>query len=115
MTEQLVAEIISLIKDSKEFVVGQAPSVIQQMLAYGAWDAKFAMWVFGIAVAIGLILIFTDIVLWGNSAGVIIGCFIVIVCGICMAYNFSTLKKIEIAPKVYLLEQLANMAKPSSK
>jgi hypothetical protein len=105
--------LIQNINEITDFSKEQLPDVARQVLEYGAWDAQYgltlstiAACVFGIMFMICIIKVFTSY----DTAGSIIlsifsGLFLFLSCIGIMANN-STLKKIEIAPKYYLIQKI---------
>jgi hypothetical protein len=107
--EEIVNKLIEYLDAGGDFVKEQAPDVINQMINYGTWDARFGLLVFSIGMLIGAFLFLGGVLSDCEGfqiGGSVLGVFAVVlcICGLCS--NYSALKKIEIAPKVYLLEQL---------
>ena len=110
-----VTKLLAYLDQTVTFAQGQLPEIATQILSYGAYDAVLGMWTFGIIAAILLLIsAWMYISSWGNDwsdSG--IGSLILLVIGIvltvCAVQNFSVYKKIELAPKVYVVEQVRGM------
>jgi len=110
-TAQLTEFLLSTLKDTKQFVVGQAPDVVRQILAYATWDAKFGIYcgiMLLILSLINFILSATDDSSFGERAVIcgVLSIIFFIIGVVSIPCNYSTLKKIEIAPKVFIMDQL---------
>lgn len=110
--EQLIEFLLQTMKETKSFAIEQAPEVAREMLAYGSWDARldlFCCMIF-LSAAIPLFLMWRH-GLKNDSEGLMcVGCMGTIVCllfglvaGRC---GYANLKKIELEPKVYIIEKL---------
>jgi hypothetical protein len=111
-TDELMKYLLSTLKDTVEFSKEQAPEVARQMLELGRWEAlTTAYW--GIFWAVGAI-VWALIILWfarkcddGDIVGFILVPIAAFFFGIyCFVSSYSEFKKIEIAPKVYLIEKV---------
>lgn len=112
--EQLIEFLLQTMKETKSFAIEQAPEVAREMLAYGIWDANADLF-FCMAFLLAAIPLF---LMWrhglkNDSEGLMcLGCMGTIVCllfglvaGRC---GYANLKKIELEPKVYIIEKLIN-------
>lgn len=109
--EASMVEILKWVKEAKEFTTAQAPDVVAQMLAYGAWDSIYSIKVFGIAALICLAIAIYDVFI--SETGILsvlfgVG-FLTFLFG--TACSYSTLKKIQMSPKLYVIDQIAEMGK----
>ena len=110
-TNQLTEFLLSTLKETKQFVVDQAPDVVRQMPAYATWDAKLGIYI-GIGCVVAAILFFflsiSDDSYPGGRAIIcgILSTILIIVGPFAICCNYSMLKKIEIAPKVFIMDQL---------
>lgn len=102
----LIDQLVKMIQDGSDFVGGQLPDVAKQILAYNAWSAHFWMWVFITFALISVVLFIAACLSIGAEpvcALAIIG-LVVSLAGV--GFNYSDLKEIQIAPKLYLIETL---------
>lgn len=115
MNEKLIEEVLKIVKDSAGFVSGQAPEVVQQMLASDIFSSR--CWaVFSIAMSLVMASIvgwsihrYTiadryDSPIWG--LGVFVFSLILILAVGCTVDNFLIAYKINHFPKAYLVEKL---------
>lgn len=121
MKDELIKELLNVINGTKEFVLAQAPDVARQIVLYETWVSVAY-------IAISLIII--SLVWWRVypvvklerakekyqnidllcSCWASIGAFTVIL-SIVIVINLSTLLKVTLAPKFFLLEFLGGLVK----
>lgn len=107
ITEVLAKTIL----ETKDFVKEQAPDVARQMLEFGAYDAKLSIVVAIIFLILGLCLLVYGITHSDDGDFLpfmsgFIGGFMALSSMFAIPCSYSTLKKIELAPKAYLIEKL---------
>lgn len=109
MNEELTKKLIQLIESAQNFTVENAPLYAKELLAYGAFDHTLWMWISGV---VGVLLFILSIAMFLTeiAEGVVIGSVLVFLMvigfGVSSVTNYSELKKIEKAPRVYILEKL---------
>ena len=110
-TQKLVEKMIQYLEMAEGFVKTEAPDLIQQYLTYEAWASERTMYI-GIAmIVIGVIAIYLCIALYefNEGASIAIGIFstgLLFVGLIIAPCEYFNLKKIEMAPKVVVLDYL---------
>ena len=119
MKEQILQKLIEYIQNTGDFVLEQAPEVIQQALSY----EKIAAY---LITALMLLLlstaIFAGYYFWkhpvldacgsrnaGSFLGVLIPCTVSPLLFVQLCYSIDKLVKIYIAPKYFLIQLLMNM------
>lgn len=110
-TDKALAELISKLTVLIEGAEGHLPEIANQMLIYGAFDANLTL-IIGVIFAIPTIILFILAVIDGDAPGysifsVVFFILSLIFCGC----GVSTLYKIDKAPKLYLLQQTADLVK----
>jgi hypothetical protein len=117
-TEKLLEFLITTLKETKTFVAEQAPDVFRQMLEYGVFEAKLGMALSSVLIGVGICLVMEAFKKrniakkkreYDNDAWVPMATWggLLLVIGLPVAVcNYSKIKKIEIAPKLYLMEVL---------
>ena len=119
---ELMKQLSDILRDTSTFVQGQLPDVANQLLAVGIYNAKMNL-ILSISIAslLCVICIVVAIGLYyeekksgdkeGSYFGPIFIGFVIAIIGAIVATNYyRDLKKIEIAPKVYILEQAKKMS-----
>lgn len=104
----LVESLTELIKNGTNFVSGQVPEVAQQILAYHAWQS-------GLGIVLGLAIL----LIWGTvfyfcehpEAKGMVSLIMVPIGSLVLIANTLTFIKIQVAPKVFLLEYLKAVLK----
>lgn len=123
---EAIRKTVEVAGQAKDFVLEQAPDVVQQYLAWHFWSSI-------IVAALMLVLCFTFLTLarvflkkhreveaqakaeriayYSNDWGVGVGVFCVMATAVMVPFTINVLEavKIAIAPKVYLLEALAKL------
>ena len=106
--EKLITKFISYLDNLDVFMADQLPDFCKQLLEFSTFEHTLWMWVC-LAIVIFLIIGGIIVILYESDACPIIIIFwilFLIPASICSVDNFVQLKKIEKAPKVYLLEKL---------
>ncbi len=114
MNEQLQAKLLEYLNSGEAFVKTQAPEYVNQALTFYAWDANLDLTVSIISLILGIFLSCFSLGLasWRRDAEGralicgIAGILFFLTGAIGTTGNYSTLKKIELAPKVFLVEKL---------
>ncbi len=113
MNEQLQAKLLEYLNSGEAFVREQAPEYVNQALTFYAWDAAFDLRVCLCFAIVGFLLLVSGLILSRdyNSEGTamvfsIFGLLALIFGLIGSTVDYSNLKKIELAPKVFLVEKL---------
>jgi hypothetical protein len=121
-TQQLLEELITIIKDTKKFLYEQIPDVIKQLLRFKLYEYVI-YGVFRLGFLITLITadiwawhILTGAIgtVWGSLAGVVlsVGFLVWIYQTACVLCSHTiTIIKIGVAPKIYLIEFLVDWTK----
>ena len=97
---------------AKEFVVDQAPDVVQQLLTIGMWDATMSV---SIGVVLAIVAWRTWITLWASEneetkpLGPIFGCIVGFVATLFIFGGSYYALKIKVAPKVYIIEYVMDL------
>jgi len=103
---------------AKEFVVDQAPDIIQQVLTWGVYDAWLGI---GIGISLTIIAIALFCMSWFSDGeflqpmGIVFGSIIGFIAFLFISLNISQLVKVKSAPKVYLIEYAVGLMKEKSK
>ncbi len=113
--DRLTGFLLDTLKETKGFVAEQAPDFVRQMLEYAAFDAKMGMAFWIVMSLFGVFLLYKALTYkneYSRSSDGIFGCIllgiILFVFGLFgTVNNFTTLKKIQIAPKVYIMEKIS--------
>lgn len=114
-TEEILAQLIQSAQNAKDFVVEQAPDVIQQLLAWHFWSS--VIWAtICFAAVVGIVFAFKTILRHIDEfEGQVFVGFLGIICSVPflvgLIYNVGTALQIAIAPKLYLLEYAASLMK----
>jgi hypothetical protein len=108
----LVDQLIEMIKQGKDVIGGQLPDVANQILAYYAYFDRTWLWVLGVAFILCAVVFFLGTFL-GNDAEILapVGFFGMGLSGLFFVIAWLDLAKIQLAPKVYLLEFLKGFLK----
>lgn len=116
MTADLVAELVEIIKSSKSFILEQAPSVIREIYAWNMWHNKILMIIGAIVVLLGVALTICSISMESYDAPIplIFGIIFLTIGTVLSFCSYLDSRKMQIAPKLYLLDYLADMAKPKN-
>lgn len=108
LSEELLKQILEIVKGTKDFVVAESPSIVREFINWEIWKNTFGLCVFG---GFAVVMIFLGFLWikdsWGdvNPAGIvllIIG-FICLIGSLCCMVD---LKKIQMAPKVYMIDAI---------
>lgn len=117
MKEELLSKALEYLNSGEAFFKEQAPDFIKQLIAFYSWQVSFEMWFFGAAlILVGvLFVVFVFIaVMDGNDGcgfgavavgGIFIGCLIG------FGASIENAKKLELAPKVFLIHALKEQLK----
>lgn len=102
--------LLTTLQQTKDFAVEQAPSVAREMLAYGTFSAQLYMVVGALSILVAIVscawLIKMDAYsdMWVPAfLGLIFGAMFGISFCFC---GWMTYQKIQLAPKVYLIEEI---------
>lgn len=105
----LIDELVKMVKDGKDVISGNLPDVMKQIIAYDSWQAclwiKLSVFLF----LCGVMLLVADKFDKDKFSMHGYAVFGAVVMGISVAIfmiNYSTLKKIEMAPRVYMIDVL---------
>lgn len=113
-TEQLTDFLLQTMRETKTFAAEQAPEVAKEMLSYGLWDAKLGVIFCTIMLLSAIAMAFgwkyaakKDYEGWMILAS--IGtCSLALFGSVGLICNYSIIKKIELAPKAYIIEKLTH-------
>ncbi len=109
MKDELIKKILQLVESAENFTITNAPLYAKELLEYSAWKYSILIhwgWVPVIVFFILAIIFFTlmkeeiadfFLVLWGFS---------IVIWLMVVPYSYFSLKKIEKAPRVFLIEEL---------
>jgi hypothetical protein len=112
MNQELQQKLLEYLNSGESFVREQAPDFVKQAMAYYLWSAKFEL-CSSVVIFMGMILI-AGMLLWFSSRRASEGA-IVLATIICIAAlipffsifcSFNSLKKMQIAPKLYMIDEL---------
>ena len=113
--QSALLEILKWVKEAKVFAVDQAPDVIQQMLAYGALRAYLGMAISGLSFIflIGLMVYFVREWVYEeeNPGPFITGFAAIVAFGLFIGF-YLQYKKIQIAPKLYVINEISYILNP---
>lgn len=109
MSEELIKEIMDILKSTRGFVLEQAPDVVQQWLTYS--HTMSTVW--GWSLLILAILIIVPIVVNGVDnyfdGGHLFASIVPLLLVVFSIANFAEAYKIRVAPKVVMLEKLSDL------
>lgn len=98
------------IEKGSQFAKDQLPQLASEILKYESWNHSLWMAIW-IAVAIFFLLLVIMVLHSNEPEMFFIPCIPVIACVMFAFYQFSELKKIELAPKYYLIEMVQSSSK----
>lgn len=103
--QQAVTKLMTYIDNTAAFAQEQLPDVARQMLEYGAYTSSLWMFIALVVVALTLLAMFFSAAsgneawpMWFVSLGISL---------MFAGSNYSTIKKIELAPKLYIMDEMA--------
>jgi len=116
--DKFANKLLEYLQSAELFITTQLPDFVQQFIAYEIWAAE---WWFYVALAFFVSLIITQAIvlcmIFRNdhsenllAAFMFVGC-VGIMSSIMVVDKYSKLKRLEIAPKVYMIEQARDMIK----
>lgn len=105
--QDAVSKLISYLDQTVDFARGQLPEVCKEILAYGAYSNTFWIWFSGVFAVLSLLIFILSIVKNDDCGGCTVACFMLLL-GMSTATgaNIMEAKKIELAPKLYVMEYL---------
>lgn len=108
---QLADFLLTTLQQTKDFAIEQAPLVVQETLAYDAWEMFFGIKVVLVILLVTFVLFLIALKVDKDNDGFSFTSFVFLVVAILVNLviipcNYSKLKKIEMAPRAYLLEKL---------
>ncbi len=110
--QNAVKKLTDYIGDTVDFAKGQLPDVAKEILAYGAQVDHMWMIIWGIMFFVGVLSIiigsFQD-----SEGGVFFGFVLFVASIVFMGCCYADLLKIESAPKLYVMDELAIKIKSS--
>lgn len=111
MNEELIKKIIEYMESSKDFIVEQAPDIIQQMLKYETFNN-----IFGLIIAVIILFVSIGVFIYGkysNKTDKIyfnvynyVSIWLFIAAFAISAFAINNLVKIKISPKYFVIEKL---------
>lgn len=105
-TKPLIDQLVKIIQQGQDIIGGQLPDVAKQLLAYNAWSCHLWMLIFGcLFLMVVLLSVFT------LEDGMFVGFMIALFFLFCAYYEYDQLHKIQLAPKLFIIETLKNIAK----
>lgn len=111
MTDNLINEMILIVRDSKEFVLDYAPQVVVEIYKWNVLLCSIGIG-FGILALIIAISAFFLVSKYKNGEGaapLFIGIISLIASIFFLSINITNLLQINMAPKLFLIEYLRNM------
>lgn len=112
--EKITEKLLELVNSAEFLLRDNLPEIAKNALDYYAWDAQYYMYVFGALAAILLLVAITFFV-YGliDDFGYCMGAMFIFVIA-CLPFgafnkNYSELKMIEKAPKLYLIKKIKNL------
>lgn len=113
--------LLSTLSETKDFIVEQAPDYVRQMLEFAAFEHKMYLVIYSLLFLISLATLINGVRLAmkpviDDTIEIIIPSFMIggvaTILFLCLSINrFVQLKKLEIAPKIYLMEQIGRTLK----
>ena len=120
ISKELAEELLTTLQSTKEFVLEQAPDVVQQVLAWAVWSSGLGI-VAGLGLIAGSLYLFKLAKRWYNEDkgsfkdSEVIPFVFGLVCAVwgvtAACLNVATLTKALVAPKLYLIEYLGGLVK----
>lgn len=111
--DQLFSELLKLIQNTGTFINAETPDFIRQLLEYQAWTYTMNIWISSIGVIFLIFFLIMTVKLRDDfeifsQIGSIFGIFFLIISMIIGFKSFYNLRKIEVAPKVYIVDYLSH-------
>lgn len=108
----MIKKLLEYIEGTKDFILEQAPDIIQQILEYETRSTMLWMCLFSFLTFIGVI-----VCIWGvfskksifDKPGAMVGFLITPMMVIGLMANLDNLIKIKVAPKYYVMEKIIKM------
>jgi hypothetical protein len=111
MNPEHAKELLDYVRRAADFTIEQAPAVAQEMLRYGAFEAMVFLIVGTVLTVSGVALLLTGLLSRYDRDGCgIVGAFLCLFGLPAATFGGLICYQIEYAPKLYLLERLADMA-----
>lgn len=119
---KLLEKFISYLENTESFLADQAPDFIQQLAAYYTWETVFNFYCAVGILVISIILLIVSVKVVKKSSyasdaelfagiGIIVSAVVIIISIFILPQQYSDIKKIELAPKVFLLEKAMELGK----
>jgi hypothetical protein len=117
MSEELTNKLLQYLNSGEVFLKEQAPDYVNQWMAFAMWDAYFGLIVSIVFFLLSIVAILGGLYFVERSGDasemfgavlVIFGSITFLVSAFCIPCSYSNLKKLELAPKVYMLESLTH-------
>jgi hypothetical protein len=107
---QSVAEkLIQYLDETVLIAKAQLPDIAVQMLAWGVQSNTIGLWVFGAASFVFIVFIALGFLSGEPELGTLMSSLGLALCLICTLASYTELKKIEAAPKLYILEEARDL------
>lgn len=114
----LIEELVAMVKSGKDVLSGNIPEVMKQIMAYERWQVLFWIKLCSVAIVFSGFCLRMDFIaasrkanIYGNYENYDHGWFVLVflvgipsIIGLCAEY--TELKKMQMAPKVYMLDKL---------
>ena len=109
--KEFAQELLNTLKESKSFVLAQAPDLCQQLVRY-----QFASWTFSAIATAALAAVVCPLIYgqwdgWGTPASWIV----IIIAVLRIIFAIETMIKLYLAPKIFLMEYLLDLIKEPAK
>ena len=119
--DKLMDKFIKYLDNAESFLSDQSPGFIQEMVNYYTWEVQYdfymSMVFFVGSFLLSIILIKLVVVFERSNEGIsvfrrflfAVSTFILVVSAICLPTTYQNIKKLALAPKVFLLENAVRM------
>ncbi len=112
--DKFATKLLEYLNSAEAFVAGQAPEFVGQFIAFEIWRTNWIFWV-SLVILILLAIVQALIIFVGNDderVGVVIVIGALGLGALCWTLeNYTALKKLEMAPKVYMVERATKLIK----
>jgi len=119
--DKLMDKFIKYLDNAETFLSDQSPGFIQEMIAYYTWEVQYNFYIsmvfFVGSFLLSIILIKLVAVFERKNEGIatfcgflfVVSMIILVVSAICLPTTYQSIKKLELSPKVFLLEKAVKM------
>lgn len=108
MNENLQTKLVEYLNRADAFLNDQVPDYIHQLMLFEAWNIHFWLAIFAVVLVVGVVFTFMGIKCRNCDPLLIIGPLVFILGTVGTIVNFNCSKKLELAPKVYIMKMITS-------